>query len=475
MRQPAAAFQLVPLDSQFGHLSRRWLRSPAVSAVPPAPSEPSHDAGSTVSTRQPWWIPSFLGRVPGDITPAQIKLVGVVALALAFEYYDMSMLGAALKDIRQSFDLPQAEGGRLTALVRLGALPAIFVVLFADRVGRRRLFLGCIVGTSLATLVTAFAQSELQFVAIQMLARVFLVAGSATAFVIVAEELPAPHRGWAIGILGALGSLGFGLGALVFAAIDWLPYGWRALYALGVLPLLLMPMFRREVSETRRFELHRDRSKGSQRVSTPWWRPFWTLLRRFPSRALGLAVVGLCSAGAHAPAHQLLGDYVRTDHGWKPFEYSLMFILGGAVGIVGNTVAGRLADRVGRRTVGFLVMALFPVFAVAFYQGWGWVLPLMWTPMVSMSTGGSTILRAMSTELFPTAVRGTATGSLTFFETIGAALGLMMVTALTPTGGSSSQAISIVVSISFVAGLIMLLLPETARRELEEISDSQVT
>ena len=37
--------------------------------------------------------------------------------------------------------------------------------------------------------------------------------------------------------------------------------------------------------------------------------------------------------------------------------------------------------------------------------------------MVFTSTGGNTILRALSTELFPTSARGTATGSLTFFET----------------------------------------------------------
>ncbi|MEE8580934.1 MAG: MFS transporter [Myxococcota bacterium] len=434
-------------------------------APPPGSSDTSESAG-----RQPWWIPPFLGRVPPEITERQIRLVGVVALALAFEYYDLSMLGAALKDIRESFGLPQSEGGRLTALVRLGALPAIFLVLLADRIGRRRLFLGCIVGTSLATLLTAFTQTAYQFVAIQMVARVFLIGGSATAFVIVSEELPAAHRGWAIGILGALGSLGFGLGALVFAAIDWLPYGWRTLYVLGIAPLLLLPMFRREVSETQRFRDHQAAVEAAPGAVVAWWQPFWTMLRLYPGRTLAIALVGLFSAGAHAPAHQLLGDYVRTDHGWEPFEYSAMFICGGLLGIIGNTTAGRLADRLGRRVIGFLVLALFPLFALGFYQGSGWVLPLMWIPLVFTSTGGNTIIRAVSTELFPTSARGTATGSLSFFETVGAALGLLVVTLLTPVGESSASVISGVVFIALLGAVIMLMLPETARRELEDLA-----
>ena len=49
-----------------------------------------------------------------------------------------------------------------------------------------------------ATLLTAFSQTSTQFVICQMITRTFFVAGSAIAFVMVAEEFPAPHRGWGI-------------------------------------------------------------------------------------------------------------------------------------------------------------------------------------------------------------------------------------------------------------------------------------
>jgi predicted MFS family arabinose efflux permease len=49
--------------------------------------------------------------------------------------------------------------------------------------------------------------------------------------------------------------------------------------------------------------------------------------------------------------------------------YAVMFIVAGAVGVIGNIVAGRLADVVGRRTVGVSALVVFPVTAWCFYFG----------------------------------------------------------------------------------------------------------
>jgi MFS family permease len=408
--------------------------------------------------------------VPPDIQPSQLRLLGVIALALVFEHYDVSMLGAAAKDIRESFDVPQSELGQLTALVRLGALPAVFLVPFADRIGRRRLFLSCVAGTSVATLLTAFSQTAAQFVGIQMVARTFLIAGSAVAFVIVAEEVPARHRGWA-GILGALGAVGFGLGAAIYPLSDFLPYGWRALYVFGAVPLFLMPMFRRRVPETDRFLRSRSDPSPAGSVAGGWWRPFATLVRKYPARSLALASIGFTAAAGHGVAHQLVGDFVQDDHGFTKGQYSAMVVLGGAVGIIGNTAVGRFADRIGRRWVGFFILGIFPLFAAAFYNVPGFWIPFIWVPMVFVTTGGNTVVRALSTELFPTSSRGTAAGSLSLFETVGAASGLAVVSLLTPDGERYAPAATLVVFLTLVGGLVALLVPETARRELEDISE----
>ena len=78
--------------------------------------------------KRPIWLPHFLGRVPLGLEAKHLRLIGVVALAAAFESFDQSVLTAALKQIRESFSLSQAEATSLFAWIRLGAVPAFLVV-----------------------------------------------------------------------------------------------------------------------------------------------------------------------------------------------------------------------------------------------------------------------------------------------------------------------------------------------------------
>ena len=105
--------------------------------------------------RNPWWIPPILGGVPA-VEPRLVSLLGLVALALFFEQYDNSMLTSALKYIAADLDMPEERLGSFLALVKLGAVPAFLIVPFADRIGRRRVFLVGVLLFSLGTLATAF-------------------------------------------------------------------------------------------------------------------------------------------------------------------------------------------------------------------------------------------------------------------------------------------------------------------------------
>jgi len=430
------------------------------------------------ATANPWWIPRyFLGRVPVEIEPAQLRLLGLIALALLFENYDFQLLTAALKHIAQDLEIEEAALGGFMSWIRLGGLPAFFVIPFADWIGRRRLFLASMIGLSLGTLATAFSQTPLQFVLCQVLSRTFMVTAAAMTYVIVAEEFPATRRGWGVGMLGAVGSAGHGLAALLFALIDQLPFGWRALYALGAVPLLLLPLFRREIRETVRFSRQVDRqpsARGPRDALRSWLRPLSGLARTYPSRALAITVMGTLAAASHAAVFMFTSFFVQTLHGWQPWQYSLMFIVAGAFGIVGNVVAGRLGDAIGRRVIGFFFLATFPFFGWLFYAGPGWSIPLAWIFLVFSVMAGNVTLRALATELFPTAQRGTATGWLFLVETVGAFGGLQLVYRLTRGEIFDPLAIILVGFAVLVGAFFIGLVPETRRRELEAISPEEV-
>jgi putative MFS transporter len=424
--------------------------------------------------RNPWWIPPFLGGVP-DIDPKLVSLLGLVSLALFFEQYDNSMLTSALKFIAADLGMAEQELGKFLAYIRLGAIPAFLVVPFADRLGRRRVFLVCVALFSVGTCLTGFAQTAIQFIVLQSITRTFMIAGAAVAFVIVTEEFPASCRGWAIGMLGALSSCGHGLGAALFSAIESLPYGWRSLYVIGLVPLVLLPTFRRHVRETERFHRHRA-SVGTSEPSgfAGWYAPMIHLAKTHPGRALGIAVAGGLFAIGEVSVFQFTGYFTQTVHGWSPGQFSLMFILGGGVGIIGNIVAGRLGDRIGRRTVGFAFLSLFPVSAWIFYHGPGWVLPLAWTLFVFCNTAGGVIIRALSTELFPTSHRGTSAAWLSLVQTIGWAIGLYIVGFGTSAGIELATMTSVTSLCVLFGACAILFLPETFQQELEVISGEYV-
>ena len=417
--------------------------------------------------RHPWWIPPFVGAVP-DVEPHLFTIMGLVTLALFFEAYDLSMLTAALPRIAVGLNMTEAELPTRLATIRLGALPAFLLIPLTDRLGRRRMFLAAVVGVSVCTFLTAFAQTPTQWVVTQMCARPFVLTGAAVAIVILTEEFPAAHRGWAIGMMGALSSTGHGLGALLFAAIDVLPFGWRFLYALGALPLLLMPKFIRELRETRRFTEHQQHHTTAH---VTWLGPIIHLVRAYPRRTLGLVLAVIMVSIADAASFQFTSYFTSTVHGWTPGQYSTMVLLGGAVGILGNLAAGRLGDRFGRRVVGGAFMTCFPLFVWIFYGGPGWILPPAWSLFVFCDTAAIVTLRALSTELFPTSHRGTAAGLISLVQTLALAAGLYAAGFGAHEPGAIARTASWLSLASIGAALALFILPETNRRELESISE----
>ncbi len=419
--------------------------------------------------RNPWWIPPFLGSVPA-VDSRLLTLLGLVSLAIFFEQYDASMLTAALKHIAFDLEIGEDQLGPFLAVIRLGALPALLLVPFADRFGRRRVFLASVVGFSVGTLASGFAQDAYQFVALQMVTRTFMTVGTAVAVVIITEEYPALHRGWAVGMMGALSAAGQGLGAGLAAFIEALPFGWRFLYVIGIAPLALLPGLRRNLVETDRFRRH---MADENRRAEPWYGPLRSLMLEYPRRTILLGLVGFLFAVGELPVFQFSSYFVQTRHGWSTGQYSLMFILGGLIGILGNVIAGRLGDRVGRRWVGCVFLALFPVFAATFYHGPSWMLPIAWSLFIFCTTAGGVTVRAMSSELFPTSYRSTAAAWLSFTITLGWAVGLLAI-GVQPDATTIDlpTQISTIAAAVFFAGILILFVPETAGRELEDISEA---
>lgn len=266
-----------------------------MSGPPPAAPAPS-DADERGYV--PRWLrfAPFLGRPPA-LTRRQWRVLGLVAAASLFDQYDLGLFSLALKQIQAELGIAEDRLGWLGAIVIFGALPSSLLALAADRFGRRRLLLVTIVAYTLLTGATAFAPSAEVFIALQFLARTFITAEIVLAMVVVAEEFDADSRGWGIGALSALALCGHGLALALFSLVEVLPFGWRSLYAVGLVPLVLIAVLRRDLPETPHFERHAA-ARGAQGAlggALP------DLVRVYPGRAVALGTVAFLLASRSAP------------------------------------------------------------------------------------------------------------------------------------------------------------------------------
>ncbi len=432
---------------------------------------PSAEPSAAARPRRPWWLPGIFGPVP-ELEPRVTATLGLVAVGMMFENYDIGLLNAALKQIAESLAIAPGDSGWFLAAIRLGGLGTFVLVPVADRVGRRRVFLVSLVGMSVGSLASGLAPTAWTFVLCQIFTRVFMLTASALAVVFLVEELPAEHRGWGLGVLTVMGGVGYGVGAGLYAAVELLPFGWRTLYAAGVVPLVLLPVFRRGLLETRRFEGERDARGPAAGGAGPfaWIASVSGLVRDHRRHAVGVGLAGGLSAMGGLAFYQYASFFAQTVHGWAPGHYSLLVLGGGLLGVAGSVVGGRAADRIGRRKVGLVALLLAPAAAALYYQGPGWTLPLGFAGFVFFGSAGDVVVRAFSGELFPTDRRGAATGWLILVQTVGFALGLALVGLGTREAADLAAAVPAVSLALAAAGLSLLLLPETGRRELEAIS-----
>ncbi len=376
----------------------------------------------------------------------------------------MYLFSLNLKQIQEDLSIGESDLGFLGAVVRAGSFFAVFLAIAADRYGRRKLLLITVLGYTLLTGATALSPNAESFVVFQFLARSFATAEVLIAAVVIAEEFPPEKRGWGIGALGALQATGAGLAAVLFGFVEYMPYGWRSLYAIGLIPLLAIAYWRRTLPETKRFE-------QIERVQEPLLKPISDLFTRQPRRTIGLfgAVFGLALAGSTAGF--FAPKYLQDVHAWSPASVAMLNLAGGALAIIGNPLAGWLSDRFGRKPITVIFTTMFSVTGLVFYAASGVFVPLLWIGLIFFVMGSDVTTTSYGTELFPTRYRSTATGFRSIVATVAAIVGLSSVSVLFVIFDSIWVSISVLCAISLIAPvMVWVFLPETAGRPLEEIS-----
>ena len=402
---------------------------------------------------------------PGRLSPRERRVFAITATAGVFNDYDGQLVNLAIGQIQRSLNVSETGIAPLVSLIQLGTLVAPFITAQADRFGRRRLLMFTIVGYTVFTGITALAWSGLSFAAFRFGATAFSSAEASIALVMLVEEVASERRGWAVGLLGALSALGFGLAALSYSWIDVMPFGWRGLYIFALLPLFIIIPIRRMLPESARFEKSAAECREQRMIG-----PFEALIHSYPRRFALVALAMTLTTFGGTAGGLFQAKYLEEAHHWTPSHVSWLVGAGGMLGILGNLAAGFLSDEIGRRYVGAFFLLIAPILGAIFYNTSGDLMVAAWIFALFANTAGSTVLNAYSAELFPTSHRSTASSALAVTNTLGGILGLLVESLLYTLTRSHWRAASLLYVVALAAPIVVMMFPETARKELDELA-----
>lgn len=407
-----------------------------------------------MSTEAVWWR---------QATPAQWRVLAAAMAGWMLDAMDVMLYAFALPTIRAEFGLSGAQAGALASVTLLAsAAGGIAFGALADRIGRARALVLSILTYSLFTALTATASSLPELVLWRTLVGLGLGGEWAAGSVLVAESWPAAHRGKAIGLMQSGWALGYILAALLTSAV--LPaHGWRALFALGLLPALLVLWIRRRVPEPEGFV------PSSRTGGIPWGelvRP--PLLGRATVATLLTTLVLFAYWGLFTWVPAYLASPVESGGAGLSVVRSSAFIIPMQLGAwAGYVLFGLVADRWGRRPT-FTAFVLAAAAVVPLYgqlaRHPGLLLAL--GPLVGFAGHGYfSLFGAMLAELFPGRIRGTAQGLCYNLGRAVSALAPATIGALADRHGIGS-ALALTALFFAAAAAVVRLLPETRGEQL---------
>ncbi|WP_437735703.1 MFS transporter [Sorangium sp. So ce1335] len=398
-------------------------------------------------------------------TPYQRRLFWFLSVASFFEGYDYLALTQILPNFGAEMGLAARHEGLLVGFINAGTMIAYLLVRKADEWGRRRVLTITIAGYTLFSVLTGFAPNVYVFAVFQLLARIFLLGEWAVSMVYAAEEYPSDRRGMVIGVIQAFSSLGSIVCAGVVPLLLATPYGWRSVYFVGGIPLVIMAVARRGLRETARFEqaAAERQGEGAQPLLRIWRTPY-------RGRMLQLALIWGLTYVCTQNAVTFWKSFALRERGFTDAEVGASITFAAVVSMPLIFASGKLLDVVGRRRGAVIIYVLAAGGVLGAYSlGSRAGLTAALVFAIFGASGVLPVLNAYMTELFPTHLRSDALAwSNNLLGRIGYLLSPIAVGLAAEEVGWGRAVSATSIFPLFALALILWLLPETRGKELEE-------
>ena len=385
-------------------------------------------------------------------TSFHFNVVAWCLLIILFDGYDLAINGVVLPLLMQEWGLSAVQAGMLASTALAGMMfGAIFFGSLADKIGRKKVIMICIVLFSGLTFAGGFASNPTEFAILRFFAGLGIGGVMPNLVALTSEYAPQKMRSTLVTTMFS----GYAVGGVMAALLgSWFTpnFGWQIMFFIAGIPLFLLPLIWKFLPESLAFIVKENKQEEARRI----------VCRLAPDLSVNekmiftLPKVDIPEAANVASLFRrgrttntllfwlafftcLLTMYALSS--WLPklmmaagysMDNSLMFMMvmniGAVVGIIGG---GILADRFHLRPVlmclgmlGGIVMSLMG------FQSNQFLLYILVFLAGAASIGSQMLLYSYVAQYYPLAIRSTGIGWSSAIGRMGAIVGPILIGSL---------------------------------------------
>ena len=429
------------------------------------------------------------------LTRFHFGLLALGSFIYAFTAMNVLLVAAVLTPIITEFGLAQQPltTGLLLSAGYLGMfVGALTCGALADRIGRKNTIIFTLSTMTIFTALNAFAPDPVTMGILRFFAGIGLGGALPQPGVYIAEYVPAKYRGRFIGLTEASWVYG-ALLSLAFPFVLFPVFGWRLTFLVSLIPIVLVPIVYFLAPESLRYLQVTGRRKEAvsllkkhKLVTADFKEERTTML--LERQGLKKTLVELWSQNFRRRTVMVWVSWavlVYTYHGifiWLPTFYytSLSFTVVRSIQWVlmvtlaqvpGYYIAALLLDKVGRKRITMIFLVSAGIGSILLSLATNTDSILLWSVVISFfNLGAWSALYAYTPELYPTRIRGTASGAA---ASVGRLAGVLAptVTPLLFFYGGLPMAFTAFALVHFIGAVTIAVLGiETKGKPLTEIS-----
>jgi len=393
-------------------------------------------------------------------TISKRKLLGIAGLGWMFDAMDVGILSFIIAALKVDWGLSPEQMGWIGSVNSIGmAVGALFFGLWADRIGRKNIFIITLLLFSLASGVSAFTTTLFAFLVLRFFVGMGLGGELPVASTLVSESVSAKERGRVVVLLESFWAFGWLVAALISYFV--IPsYGWRIALILTALPAFYAIYLRLKLPDSPAF----SPKKAEKRTVGQNIRDVWS--KKYARSTFVLWVVWFMVVFSYygmflwLPSVMVMKGFSMI----QSFEYVLIMTL---AQLPGYFTAAWLIEKVGRKFV--LATYLLGTAGSALVFGHAETTTILIVSGILLSffnLGAWGALYAYTPEQYPAVIRGTGAGMAAAVGRVGGILGPLLVGSLVAVGYSIGFIFALF-CISIVIGVITLIFLGKETRQIE--------